>query len=215
MSDKTIIVTRPEYDDTTTYLSRWSEPILNEAGERGMKCIDLNRNKANKKDFESYVRKNPPNFIVLNGHGNQSTVAGQDDNLLIEAGTNEDILSDAIVFARACDSAAILGERAVEKGAASYIGCTKGFVFPFDKNRVSTPQKDEIARPCLEVSNSIPLSLLKGQNVGLSLSRSENALKKWIEYLRTHYTIESPAILFSLLWNAACQKALGNISVKI
>ena len=44
-----MIITRPEYDPSTRYLSAWSKEIIEAAHKKGMEVIDLHKNKANKR----------------------------------------------------------------------------------------------------------------------------------------------------------------------
>ena len=48
---KLLLITRPEYDPGTHYLSRWSEEIINEANDKGVRVIDLHRQQAERKRF--------------------------------------------------------------------------------------------------------------------------------------------------------------------
>jgi len=43
---KTLLITRPEHDAGTRYLSKWSEKIIDIAKDKGINVIDLHREKA-------------------------------------------------------------------------------------------------------------------------------------------------------------------------
>ena len=82
----TLLMTRPEHDDTTYYLSSWSKEVLEFAENKGLNVFDLHREKANREEVEKKLRKFSPKLVVLNGHGDEDTVAGHKNQPLIRAG---------------------------------------------------------------------------------------------------------------------------------
>ena len=62
--EKLLLITRPEYDPGTCYLSRWSEKIINEAKNKNVRVIDLHRQQAERKRFLGTLKKTNPNLIV-------------------------------------------------------------------------------------------------------------------------------------------------------
>ncbi len=122
-----ILITRPEHDHGTRYLSRWSEHVIEAAKKKGIKVIDLHKEKATRVGFEGRVRKICPSFVLMHGHGSASSIAGHDNEALVALGENEQTLYNCITYAVSCDSAAELGSAVVEKGSATYIGYTKSF----------------------------------------------------------------------------------------
>ena len=83
-----MIVTRPQHDVITKYLSVWAEEVINFAKEKGIEVFDLIKEKANKKDFCGRVNKLQPDMIFLNGHGDDDCVTGHDDQEIVRAGDN-------------------------------------------------------------------------------------------------------------------------------
>lgn len=73
-----LLITRPEHDITTRYLSKWSKKIIKEASKKGINIIDLWRGKANRKRVIGILEKRNPNGVFLNGHGSDKFVAGHD-----------------------------------------------------------------------------------------------------------------------------------------
>jgi len=205
-----MLITRPEYDTTTSYLSKLSESVILEASKK-FGCIDLKGEKAKNKEFESFVKKKNPKLIFLNGHGNSKTVNGHGKGeKILELNKNENMTKSRIVYARACDSLKELGKSCVKKGARAYIGYKNKFIFPVDVHKTANPELDEIAKPCIEASNMIPISLIKGNNVQDSIERANQKSKKFIEYFMTHYNSESMAIISCLRWNMIIRKFHGN-----
>ncbi len=57
-----IIITRPEHDPLTRYLSHWSTKIIESAEKKGNNVIDLRGKKANKKELEGRIKKTEKAF---------------------------------------------------------------------------------------------------------------------------------------------------------
>lgn len=74
--NKILLVTRPNHDITTRYLSVWNERIIELAQKKHILVLDLKREKANKKELKSRILKMKPSLIVFNGHGSDNCVTG-------------------------------------------------------------------------------------------------------------------------------------------
>ncbi len=99
-----LLVTRPSFDLTTRYLSVWAKKIITLAKNKGVSVFDLEKKRANLREFESMMKRNEPTMIFFNGHGDYHLVAGQDNEDLVCAGKNEIILKSKIVYALSCRS---------------------------------------------------------------------------------------------------------------
>lgn len=119
-----------------------------------------------------------PNLVVLNGHGDDNTVTGHNNQPLVKAGENESLLKSKIIYALSCRSAKALGPKSIEAGAISYTGFDDDFIFSYEPENVSRPLKDETAKLFLEPSNLFVDSLIKGNTVNESRKRTENLLRK-------------------------------------
>ena len=60
-----ILITRPEHDDTTHYLSHWSRQAIDLAEKKGIKVFDLHRENANRQKFNGIIQKQKPNFVIF------------------------------------------------------------------------------------------------------------------------------------------------------
>ena len=65
---KALLITRPNYDSATNYLYHWSKKVITEAVKKQIPVYDLNGEKANKSNFQSFLRSKRPRFLFLNGH---------------------------------------------------------------------------------------------------------------------------------------------------
>ncbi|MFA5050421.1 MAG: hypothetical protein WC501_05425 [Candidatus Micrarchaeia archaeon] len=207
MDQKKFLITTPEHDDVTHYCSVWSNEIINLAKEKGLDIINLNKEKANKNNFETRIKSNKPVFIMFNGHGTKNEIYGDKEEILIQEDNNEYLTNCAIVYARSCFSLSSLGKKCCKIGGAkAFIGYFFPFMFVSDPNRCATPIKDTLAEPCLSSSNQIPISLLKGNDVQDSVSKSKNQMDKSILKWKVETTVEAQIVVACLMWN---KKALG------
>jgi hypothetical protein len=197
-----LLVTRPEYDYTTRYISAWAENYLKLAKQKGYAVIDLGRKRANRKEFESVIKKTKPTFVILNGHGNKDEVAGNDNETLVDVNTNAETLADKITYALSCQSAKNLGAKVGSYPNTTYIGYKEDFAFVRLEKYGRKPTEDALAGFFLEPSNAIVVSLLKGHNTGDSFSRGQREFTKNIQMLLTSKikSADSSALRF-LVWD--------------
>jgi len=203
----TLLITRPRYELVTHYLYHWSEGIVVEAKKRIAKVIDLQNEKANRKNVESYLDKQKPELVIMNGHGSEDCITGQDEEVLIEAGENSHLLKDKVVFMRSCDSGKILGPQAMREGCTAFIGYAELFRFWTNENMVKDPLKDSYARPFFETSNQVALSLIKGKSVREAHEESRKMYEKTLGQLLTS-DAENSFVASDLIWNMHNQVCL-------
>lgn len=103
--NKTILVTQPEYDYTTRYISTWAEKVVQYAKNKNNNVIVLKNDRANRDTLRNVTNKTKPTFIFLNGHGANNMVAGQDNKPMITDTDNLDFLKNKILYALSCQSA--------------------------------------------------------------------------------------------------------------
>lgn len=209
--NKKFVITRPDHDPTTNYLYHWSKPLITYSGKKGFNVVDLSGDKANRKRFEGVVTKTKPALIVLNGHGDDDTVSGYDNEPLVQVGVNEKVLEGSITYALSCRSGKKLGKKAVEKGAKAYIGYDGDFIFIIDESKITKPLEDKTVALFFEPSNAIVISLLKGNTTSVATKRSKDMFRANIRKLMTS---ESPQLekdsLPYLNWNMNHQVCLGD-----
>lgn len=154
-------------------------------------------------------------LVVLNGHGNDRAIAGQDNEIIISV-EDAELLSDKIICARACSSAKTLGPSAVSAGVLAYISYDIEFVFFTENGRLSKPLEDETAALFLEPSNHVPIALLKGHAVSDASHRSQEKFLQIIKRLAVegpksvhYYTVP---FLFTDMMHQVC---LGDGTAKL
>ena len=200
----TLLVTRPNYDDATGYLSYYANQIIDFAKKKNIKVLDLVRPRLTRKGFSELVSKENPGMIFFNAHGDDKTIYGDkvkgEEEVLVREKDNEEILSGRITYARACWTAASLGKACTSKKGC-FIGYNAPFSFWFNEGWSAKPSNDNIAKLFLEPSNLIVLSLLKGNTALEAFDKSVNMSNKSI--MRLLRRSEEPGTMASMmiLWN--------------
>ena len=207
---KQIVITRPEYDYTTRYASAWAEKVLDFARNRGNNVVDLNRDRAVRNEFENVLHRVNPILVMLNGHGSDREIAGQNGEVLLRAGENTLLLAKRVVYALSCRSARVLGRDSITEGTRAYIGYVEDFVFMYSVNKRTRPLEDKTAELFFGPSNQIMMSLLKGNSADSSHQNSKRAFIHNIRKLLTSQTSkEDTATVKYLLWDMKNQVCLG------
>lgn len=211
---KIFLITRPQHEYRVCYLRAWSKEIIDFARKNSINFTDFDGKKATRENVEKYLKKRKPNFVIFNGHGldDSTAILGHNDEILIEAGKNTDLLKDAIVYARACFSSKVLGHDIIAKnGKNAYIGYSGPFSWVHSADRECSPFKDNIAEPFKRISNEIPLSILKGHTTMESNERAKELCLRLIqEHSATGNEELDKEIRFWLFVDMTIQEHLGN-----
>jgi len=206
-----MLITRPNHDVTINYLYYWSQYIIKIGKAHKLTVTDVAGSRANKKEIIGIISKTKPSFVCFNGHGDEKTICGYDNEPLIQKKLNESILSDVVVFARTCRSAKELGPSCVKKGTTAYVGYTDDFIFLTEEAKESRPLTDKVAKLFLEPSNDVAISFIKGHSAGQANQRSKDYFKKNIKKLMTSDTPkEDRELIPYLLWDMDHQVCIGN-----
>jgi len=210
---KLLLITRPNYEITTRYLFAWSGIFVGMAKTKGVDVVELKKEKANKKELEGRLKKLNPKLVIINGHGSDTCVTGQDGEVLIEAGKNEGILCSRIIYSLSCNSASSLGTESVKAGALCYIGYKTEFTF-FHRNKLTRPLDDDIAKLFLDPSNQVAVSLLKGNKTQDANRKSKEMSLKTIQKLLNSDSSKEAVLYAKFLWsNMHHQVCLGDQNV--
>lgn len=209
--NRILLITTPDHDITTRYLSAWSSKILELANRKNIQVINLKRKNANIKELKSRILKIKPLFIIFNGHGDDDCIAGYDNKILIKSGNNENLLKEKIVYAVSCRSAVELGKKSIIAGALAYIGYDSDFIFCHDEHKISRPLNDKIAKLFLEPSNQVAISLIKGNKSKEASKRSKKFfLRNMQKLLSSEALPESNQYAKFLWWDMKHQVCLGD-----
>ncbi len=160
-STTSILVTCPDYDRMTRYLSAWASIFIKQAQDHGHEVNILKERNTTRANFEGMVTKMRPAIIFVNGHGAADRLAGHDHKIIIDFKSAK-IQKDAMVYAVSCKSAKELGVEAVVQGAKGYVGYTEDFILVSQPDKTRHPKDDTTAALFLEPSNEVVTALVKG-----------------------------------------------------
>ncbi|MBI4600145.1 hypothetical protein HY732_04490 [Candidatus Uhrbacteria bacterium] len=196
----TLLITRPQHDLTTRYISSWAIEAIRHAERKGHAVIDLQKEKANRKEFVGRIEKVKPHIVFLNGHGSSDCVTGHDNEVLVGTGVNHEVLHGRITYALSCASGKFLGSKIGQDNQSAYIGFNDDFIFAANMKYSTRPLEDTVARPFMESSNQVVNSLLKGHTVDEATERSRDMYRK--HYARLSSSIANPDAIQAaqLLW---------------
>lgn len=210
-----ILITRPNHDQITTYISLWSEVVISVAKSKRHVTLDLFGKKADRKTFEHYLASNNPVFLFLNGHGSADVVCGHNDEIILDGITKSTLLQDVIIYTRSCNAGENLGEILITKGASAFIGYTKSFSIAMQNKFASRPKEDPLARLFLEPSNLVATTIIKGNTVQEAHQRSILEMKKTLSEMISSDIPNKKDYVFALYNNMLGQVLLGNKEARI
>lgn len=201
-----MLITLPDSPPELKYLSKWSEYLIKTAEKNGISVIHVRGNNVNKSHITNDINSKNPRFINFNGHGSETRVCGQNNEVLICLGENDKLLKNRIVHSLTCESAAKLG---IECKAKAYLGYNGLFFFCMDGNSLTRPLEDRFATPILDSAFELPIQIVKGKTAGEAFGMSQKKYQGLIdEYTvsESKYTAEElQFILPYLCWDIVNQ----------
>ncbi|MBI2498898.1 hypothetical protein HYV88_01505 [Candidatus Woesearchaeota archaeon] len=208
-----LLLTRPDHDDTTHYLYHWSIEFIELAQKKNIRVFDLKGEKATRKQVEGHLSKKEPNLVIFNGHGDVNIIAGYKDEPLIILGENDSYLNSKIVYSRSCKSAKGLGRNS---NAKAYIGYKEDFIFFYEPDKLSRPLIDKTAQLFLEPTNKFVTSLIKGNSIAESQDKSSQEYQNNIQRLLVNdINKEDTHMAKYLWWNWKSQTITGDTDARI
>lgn len=212
------IITMPNYDDATAYLYCYAEELVKFADGKNIIISQLKRPRLRRNILEESIKKQNPQLLLFNAHGDETTIygdkLGREAEYLIREKENHQLLQGRLTYARACSTAASLGRKCTQKSGC-FIGYNQPFSFWTDTSRTTTPLKDKIAQLFLEPSNELAISLLRGKSARQAADIFINLSKKNILHLLGKQDEPGAMASAMLLWNnMMAQEVLGNEEMK-
>lgn len=196
-----MLVTMPNYDRMTWYLSAWADEYIKTLVPKAMSVYMLRGEDVKRKKFESYVKKQRPTTLFINGHGAADRIAGHDHDIILDT-QNVSVLKGINVYALSCQSAKELGPKAIEAGAKGYIGYKEDFILVSQPSKAGHPKDDAAAALFLNPSNVIVAALGKGHNVQESAQKGKSAYTNSIlQALNSDIQSDFDKYVPYLIWN--------------
>ena len=211
-----LIITLPQYDNATEYLTYYSKFITKEVEKKGIKTKEIHGNELNLKEFTKIIKKLDYNFVVFNGHGTTDSILGHKTDVILKVGVNEELMKDRIIYARSCNAAVSLGVECTKSSGGAFIGYIFPFVFYMNEQWSTKPSNDNVAKLFLEPSNQVPISLIKGNSAKESdINSKKHIFKNINKVLKNPSEPDTPFIVEGLWNNYLGQVVRGNESTKI
>ncbi len=211
-----MLITLPDSPIELKYLSEWSKKIIKIAEDNGIKVIRVEGKNVNKSHITNDIKSKNPRFINFSGHGSENYICGQNNEILIQLGENEELLKNRIIHSLTCESARRLG---IECGAKAYLGYKGLFFFCMNGSSLSRPLDDSFATQILDSAFEIPIQIAKKKTVKEAFEQSQKKYQKWIdEYTisESKYTAEElQFVLPYLCWDKAIQAFAGDPEAKL
>lgn len=212
-----ILITLPNFDPTTKYISVWNKDLIIPVMLKNSRSnLILEKKQASRSHVEYTIEKENPRLLIFNGHGDVDCICGQNNEILIKLGENDNLLNSRIVHSFTCDSANKLG---ISSKAEAFVGFNDKFFFWMSRTSVSRPLKDHLATPQIKTALIVPFEIIKGKSVDEAYNMSQNTFDSLIvEYTlnSAKYTTEEiQRVLPLLIWNKIHQKKIGNGNARL
>ncbi|MCK4647620.1 hypothetical protein KAT24_01670 [Candidatus Pacearchaeota archaeon] len=203
---QSIIIGRCYCDDVVKYPFYWCEELIKEA-EGKLNIIDLQKENFIEEKFLKLMEKHNPEFVFLNGHGDEFSAMGFNKTPVIIANKNDYLLKGKIVNVISCFTAKFLAPCAMDKGCRGYIGYKNYFYICYIENE---PEKDIIAKMFQEAVNSGSKVLINGGSIKDAFEKSQEIYEKRINECKGKYFQSTTSegmkdnlqdIISALIWN--------------
>ncbi|MBR3204490.1 hypothetical protein IKF81_02290 [Candidatus Saccharibacteria bacterium] len=194
-----ILITNPEVDPLTRYLLVWSESLINKL-EKSNTVYHLKQERVSRKEFEGFIKKKDIDLVLLNGHGAEDRVEGNNETILDNK--NVSLLKGKAIHSLTCSSAKKLGKKAVEKGAKSFVGYKEPFVTPNMDDKVRKPQEDTTAKLFLDPAFIVQEKLAIGKTPTEAVEAGRAAYaRSIIKAMTSPIQSDDDQFIPCLLWN--------------
>lgn len=197
-----LLITCPEYDDATAYLTYFSKTILEAAANKSLKTKKIKDKELNMKSFSQIIKRLDYRLTVLNGHGSPDSIFGYKKNLIVKLGKNDKLLKERIVYARSCNAGLILGSKCMDRTKKGcFIGYNLPFIFYMDQKWTTKPHNDKVAELFLDPSNLVPISIIKGHTTLEAHNNAKKGMLKTMKRLLKGQQEEETPFYLEALWN--------------
>lgn len=175
----TALIIRSDYEEATFILSAYMQIIVDRARQLGFDVIDLHAGNATKQNFFNSIEIDDPLLIVAAGHGNETTFTGQNDEHILEACENDEVMSGREGIFNSCSVGVMLGPSMVEKKALWFAGYRADFLFMYNPEEPN-PLEDKYARPFMECIIEPALTRLESRRTDLIYTNTRAIYNHWI-----------------------------------
>ena len=183
-----VLLVRSDWDLATRYQSTYLKFLVDYAIERTHQVKDLYNDVPNSAarllDFENTLETFQPNIVIMGGHGNKTTITGQDLEILLKTGVNDDLMSGKITALLTCSAGIELGPSMISKTAQQFYGYLADFTFVYNPNFETRPLDDPWAKAFFDCMLATGYAILLGKTpkevYDLTIQRYDYWWNYWI-----------------------------------
>ncbi len=209
-----VLFFRANFELATEYLYFWFGLGIESAEKLGYRVIDIGGAAATLDNLLDALEKYNFNAIFLGGHGNETTLTGQNYQQILKACVNDQVMSGNLAYLLSCYTGLELGPSMISKKTQAYVGYNRDFRFMI--NTDLSPQEDSmtsLAQPFQEIVLEIITRILKGQSMGEVYNGGILKCNEWIEKLFERREYQWGQVIEFLKHNRDALIALGKREV--
>lgn len=211
-----VLFFRCNFELATEYLYFWFGIGIEAAEKLGYRVIDIGGDAATLDNLLDALEKYKFSAIFLGGHGNETTLTGQNYQQILKACVNDQVVSGNLAYLCSCYTGLELGPSMISKNTQAYVGYTRDFRFMI--NTDLSPQEDSqtsLAQPFQEIVLEIIIRILKGQSMAEVYNGGVLKCDEWIEKLFERREYQWGQVISFLKHNRAALIALGEREVHV
>jgi hypothetical protein len=204
----TVLFFRPDTDQAMTYAKYWVGIPIQKAIDLGYTVLDMVDSDATKEKLEELMKNEKIDLAFMAGHGNSNTFTGYQQEIVMQACQNDQIMSGTISHFLSCSVGQQLLPSMISKTAISTIGYQVDFQFMID---TSVPiEQDQFAEPFKDVTVAIINSILDGKPLKEVWDTGIAKCEEWIAKLWNKTETDWAEVISCLEHNRDGMIALGD-----
>jgi hypothetical protein len=174
----TVLFFRPDADQAMQYASSWLGAAIDEATKRGYNVVDLVNEACTFETLKATLQSEQIALAFMGGHGNATLFTGWQQQIVLEACTNDEVMTGTISHFLSCSVGQMLLPSMISKKAVSTIGYQVDFQFMID---VTKPvESDPLAEPFKDLTVTIIKNILDGKSLKDVWQAGIDKCNEWI-----------------------------------
>jgi len=121
------LVIAPNFDEATSYTSKWIQEVVNELKNQGYDITFLSDG-VKRNDVENVLKTKEIDLVIFYNHGSEDCLWGSSNEKVIDV-DNINLLASKDLYTLSCLSGKKLGIEAYKKGVKTFIGYDDVFTF--------------------------------------------------------------------------------------
>jgi hypothetical protein len=177
----TVLFFRPNNDLAMQYASSWLGSAVSEATTRGFDVIDMVNEACTYDNLKTMIETEEVEVVIAGGHGGPSLFTGYEQQMVLQACQNDQIMNGTISHFLSCLIGQQLLPSIVSKGGVFTIGYIIEFQFMVDTN--FPVEEDPYAEPFKDCTVAIIAKILDGAKLKEVWDTGIAKCNEWIQKL--------------------------------